>query len=158
VILDVPRENFRVGGLEHQMFNSDCADELGNYIASPGFHIFRDSLRFDHDHTGASVQERLRLLDRPGRIPRTFGLQFLRRGSATGAELNADFGLRLQAGLFYSLDQAKPIAGGNRDEAAGNFYDVEAEILALPDILADRFSTLPKHILEKAPGRDEDVV
>src|SRR5262249_54588230 len=118
---------------------------------------FSDALGFDHDHLGAGLHEALHLVYGPCRIARAFRLQLAGGCRATGAKLNPDLGLRLQARLLHLLDQTEPIANRNRDEPAGDFHNVEPEILALPDIAIHGGRALAHHIFKKPSGRYQDL-
>ncbi len=55
VVFYVPGEYFRIGGLEHEVLDSEFACKLGYNIAAPGFYIFRNALGFNHDDFGAGL-------------------------------------------------------------------------------------------------------
>src|SRR5437773_12333246 len=48
VVLDVPGEHLRVGGLEHHALQPQRVDDPGDHIGAPGLDVLRDPLRLDH--------------------------------------------------------------------------------------------------------------
>src|SRR5579885_3223230 len=55
VILDIPREHFRVGGLEHQLLYAQGANDFGRGIGSPCFDVFGNPLGLEHNHIGTGL-------------------------------------------------------------------------------------------------------
>ena len=110
---------------------------------------FRDPFGFNHDEVGAGVEKALRLFDAPLWVPRTFRFQFFGLCCASGAELNTDLGFRFQTGLLHFLDKPQPVVGGNSDESARNFDNVEAHLPTFPYIVVDRLSSLCENVLQE---------
>src|SRR5262245_6282318 len=57
VVLDVPGEHLRVGGLEHDLLQPHGVDDPGHDAGAPGADVLRDPLRLDHDLVGPGLQE-----------------------------------------------------------------------------------------------------
>src|SRR5215510_4916132 len=98
VALDVPREDLRVGGLEHDLLQAERVDDPGDRVGAPGLDVFCNSFGFDHQHVSPGLQKTLRLPDGPFHVARPFGLQFRYGGGPAGPELDADLGLGLASG------------------------------------------------------------
>src|SRR5262249_12277192 len=124
VVLDVPGEHLRIGGLEHDLLQAQGVDELGHHVGTPGGDVLRAAFRFEHEEVSARVEAAAGLIDCPARIARTFGGQLGGGTGAAGAELDADFRLRLQSGSLHVFYQPDEVVRGHGDEAAGNFDDV----------------------------------
>src|SRR6266545_1686497 len=138
VVLDVPREDLRVG--------------------APSLDVLGDSFRFDHEHVGPGLQKTLRLPDSPFHVARPFGLQFGYGGGPAGPELDADFRLGFEPRLLCLFNQPQEVFHRRRDEAAGDFDDVEAQLPALADVAVNGFRAVRQDALDEASGRDHHLV
>src|SRR5207244_13596068 len=117
-----------------------------------------DPFRLDHEHVGAGLEVALGEVKCLSNVARPLGLERLDCGGATGAELDPDYGLRLQAGRAHHLCESYEVVDGESDEAARYFDDVEAELAALFQVARNRVAALGEHVFEKAAGRDLDLV
>ena len=104
----------------------------------------------------AGVEVALRELDRLADVARPLGFEGLDARCTARAELDPDLRLRLQSRLSHRFRQAYEIFGGERDEAARDLDDVEAELAALLEVTLNGVAALREHVLEKAAGRDLD--
>src|SRR6266545_1704766 len=157
VVLDVPREDLRVGGLEHDLLQAERVDDLSDRVGAPSLDVLGDSFRFDHEHVGPGLQKTLRLPDSPFHVARPFGLQFGYGGGPAGPELDADFRLGFEPRLLCLFNQPQEVFHRRRDEAAGDFDDVEAQLPALADVAVDGFRAVRQDALDGASGEFEAV-
>src|SRR5665213_1062973 len=116
VVLDVPAEHLRIGGLEHDSLKAQFARDGGDGVGAPGRDLLGDAFGFDHDHVRAGVQAASCEVDRVAYIAGSLLLELLRAGGATRAELNPDLCLGLEAGTLHSLDEPEDIVGRDADE------------------------------------------
>src|SRR5215510_1055730 len=85
VVLDIPREDLRVGGLEHDLLQAERVDDLSDRVGAPSLDVLGDPFRFDHQHVSPGLQETLRLPDGPFHVACPFGFQFGYGGGPAGA-------------------------------------------------------------------------
>ena len=84
VVLDVPGEDLRVGGLEHDFFEAQGVHDLGRDVGPPGLHVLRDPFRLDHGRVGSGIDKALSLKDGPAGIAGPFGLELGRHRGTPG--------------------------------------------------------------------------
>src|SRR5262245_1037472 len=158
IVLDVPLEDLRIGGLEHDLLQAERVDDLGDRVGAPSLDVFGNPFRFNHQHTGPGLQKTLRLPDGPFHVARPLSLQFGYGGGPAGAELDADFRLGFEPDLPRHFNQPQKVVHRRRDEAAGDFDDVEAQIPALADVAVDGPRAIRQDALDEATGRDQNLV
>src|SRR5664279_5151398 len=56
VVLDIPAEHLRVGGLEHHVLEAELPRDRGDHVGAPACDLLGDALGLDHDHVRAGVQ------------------------------------------------------------------------------------------------------
>src|SRR5262249_36562116 len=110
------------------------------------------------DQIRPGVEESLRLLDGPVDVTRPFGLEGLGCARTARPELDPHLRLRFEPRLLHTIHQSKPVVGWQRDEAARDLDDVEADRPALPDVVGDCLLPLRDHVLDEPSSRDEHVV
>src|SRR5262245_17467282 len=158
VVLDVPLEDLRVGGLEHDLLQAERVDDLSYRVGAPSLDVLGDSFRFDHQHVGPGLQKTLCLPDGPFHVARPFGLQFGYGGRPAGAELDADFRLGFEPGLLRLFNQPQEVFHRRRDEAAEAFDDVEAQLPPPPDVALAVLRAVRQDALDEASGRAHHLV
>src|SRR5262249_55852489 len=84
--------------------------------------------------------------------------QFGYGGGPAGAELDADFRLGFAADLPRLFNQPQEVFHRRRDEAAGDFDDVESQLPALADVAVDGLRAVRQDALDEASGRDHHLV
>src|SRR3954454_22790491 len=93
IVLHVPREDFGVGRLEHDVIQAQRIGELAGDVGSPGLDAFGDAFGFDHEDLGAGVDEAFGAADGPVDVGDALGFEIFNAAGAAGAELDADLGL-----------------------------------------------------------------
>src|SRR5579885_3313369 len=97
VVFDIPLEDGRVGGLEHNGIDPECADDFGRNIRPPRPDFLRDALGLDHYDVRARIKAGLGALDDPLSIPRSLSRQLRRRSCSACAKLDPELRLRLKS-------------------------------------------------------------
>src|ERR1035441_2814566 len=64
VVLDIPAEHLRVGGLEHHVLEAELPRDRGDHVGAPACDLLGDALGLDHDHVRAGVQAAAGEVDR----------------------------------------------------------------------------------------------
>lgn len=128
-LADVPVVHFGVGRLEHDLLRGQLLHDRAHHVGSPRLHVLRDPLGFDHQALDARVEELLAHVDQLAWVRGTDGFQVARRGVASGTELDAQLGLRLEPVRVYLIDEPQPVIARDREEAGRYLDDVEAVVV-----------------------------
>jgi len=135
LVLNVIRENLRVGGFKHNLLFGKSRGHSGDDISPPTLHVLRDTLAFNHDHMSTGLQELLSPVHEPLRVTSSSGLQLFNASIPTSSPLDADLRLGLEAVLSNELNDVSPVVRRDREEAGRDLKDIEPNILALFDVL-----------------------
>ncbi len=124
IVFDIPGKNFGLCCFEHDLFQSQCTNDLRHGIGAPCFHIFGDAFRFDHNHVCSSLQEAPGLPDGPLHVAGAFSLELLGGTGSASTKLDSDLWLGLEPGPLYLLYQAQPVINRDGNKAAGYLQDI----------------------------------
>lgn len=73
VVLDIPGKDLRVGGLEHDVLQTQSVGDPGHHVGPPRADVLGNPFRFDHNHGGPGIQKPAGLGNRPARIAGSLG-------------------------------------------------------------------------------------
>src|SRR5881275_2572486 len=154
VVFDIPSEYFRICCFEHQIVCAELINQKRRHICSPWVGVFGDSLRFNHDKLYARLKKAAGQGEQRTWVACRFGLQLGGRRGPTRPKLNANLRFGFQAALLHLLNQAQRIVHWHGNETGRNFDGIEAEFLALPDVVPHGFVPLGEHQFNEAAGRN----